>query len=323
MSGKCPVTLQISVAPTDLPHATHILPHQLRSWSGQVQEIIFTFDLHRTSHGGRFGEGWAQRREPMRQLLENLCRDYPNARVVAVDYAPETVREVSLSFIGGSVIPAKDTKGAPFYPYFYGLHVAHNDLVLHLDSDLMFGGSSQSWTTEACAVLAENQDVLACNPLPGPPTPENELRTQTASRFEHDSLAFRFSKLSTRLFLLDRSRLRERLCPLRLRGPIRPASRVKAQLHGNPPYMAAELVISEAMASTGLYRVDLLGADPGMWSLHPPYRSAAFYRELPRLIERVETGDVPDAQRGDYDLNDSMFDWSDARRRARLRRIWA
>jgi hypothetical protein len=323
MSGTDPVTLQISVAPTDLPHAIHILPHQLRQWSDQVQEIVFTFDLHKTNHGGRFGEGWEERRGPMQDLLEDLCRDYPNARVASVDYAPETVREVALRFVDGSVMPAKDTKGAPFYPYFYGLHIARNDLVLHLDSDLMFGGSSQTWAAEACAVLADNPDVLACNPLPGPPTPENDLRTQSAPRFEHSSAAFRFSKLSTRLFLIDRQRLRERLCPLKPRGPIRPISRVKARLHGNPPYMAAELVISEAMSSAGLYRVDLLGADPGMWSLHPPYRSAAFYRELPRLIERVEAGDIPDAQRGDYDLNDSMFDWSGARRRAQVRRIWA
>ena len=39
------VTLQVNVAPVDLPHATEILPHQLRQWGGQVQEILFTFDL--------------------------------------------------------------------------------------------------------------------------------------------------------------------------------------------------------------------------------------------------------------------------------------
>ena len=60
-----------------------------------------------------------------------------------------------------------------------------------------------------------------------------------------------------------------------------------------------------------------------MWSLHPPYRSEEFYRELPGLIERIENGDIPEAQRGDYELNDSMFDWSRARRRSMVRRLWA
>jgi hypothetical protein len=323
MSAGRSVTLQINVAPTDLPHAVHVLPHQLRQWSDQVQEIVFTFDLHRTAHGGRFGDGWEERYQPMRQLLDGLCREHAHARVDAVDYDPQTVREVAETLTGGSFIPAKDTRGGPFYSYFYGLYAASNDLVLHLDSDMMFGGLAQTWVAEARTLLADNTDVLACDPLPGPPASDGQLRTQSAPRFRHSSLAFRFSKLSTRLFLLDRARLRERLLPLELRGPDSLLSRVKTRLHGNPPYVAPELVLSEAMVAAGLSRVDFLGADPGVWSLHPPYRSEAFYRELPLLIERIERGDVPDGQRGDYDLNDSMFDWSGARRRAWLRRIWA
>jgi len=317
------VTLQINVAPVDLPHATHILRHQLRQWGGQVQEILFTFDLHRTARGGHFGEGWEERRAPMRKLLEDLCADHPGARVAEVDYAPERMSEIAAVFTGGSPIPAKDTKGAPFYPYFYGLHEARHDLVFHLDSDVMFGGSSQTWIEEARALLTGHPDVLACSPLPGPPAADGILRRETAPRFEHSSPAYRFRTLSTRLFLIDRGRLRERLVPLRLLGPARAISSVKARLHGNPPYRAAELVISKAMADAGLYRVDFLGAALGMWSLHPPYRSEEFYGELPQLIERIETGDIPDAQRGDYELNDSMFDWSRARRRKMVKRLWA
>ncbi len=317
------VTLEITVAPTDYPHAVEILPHQLRQWGGQVQEILFTFDLHRTAHGGRFAEGWEERLTPMKELLEGLCGTHPGARVAEVDYSPEKMREVGAVFTGNESVPAKSTNGAPIYPYFHGWHEAGNDLVLHLDSDVMFGGSSQSWIEEAAALLAENPDVLACNPLPGPPTRDGALRREKAPRFAHSSRAYRFQTLSSRLFFIDRKRLRERLLPLRLLGPIRLLSSAKARLHGNPPFRAPELSISAAMADAGLYRVDLLGADPGMWSLHPPYRSDEFYRELPRLIERIENGDIPEAQRGDYDLNDSMFDWTRARRRRMVRRLWA
>jgi hypothetical protein len=323
MSRTSPVTLQINVAPTDFPHAVSILPHQLHQWSRQVQEILFTLDLHRTARGGRFAEGWEERLEPMLGLLKGLCREYPGARVAQVDYAPEAVQEVARAFTDDASIPPKDTKGAPFYPYLHGLHVARNDLIFHLDSDIMFGGSSQTWVAEACKLLAENEDVLACSPLPGPPSPDGRLRRQTASRFEYSLPAFRFSTLSTRLFLINRERLRERVLPLHLLGPTRLISRIKARLHGNPPYRAAELTISDAMCAAGLCRVDFLGADPGVWSLHPPYRSPEFYRELPTLIQLIEADDVPDAQRGDYDINESMFDWSSARRKARIRRLWA
>jgi hypothetical protein len=58
-----------------------------------------------------------------------------------------------------------------------------------------------------------------------------------------------------------------------------------------------------------------------MWSLHPPYRSPEFYRRLDELVQRVESNDLPLAQQGDFDLNDSVIDWSDARRRIRRERI--
>lgn len=323
MSQTSPVTLQINVAPVDLPLARDILPHQIRAWGGQVEEILFTFDLHRTPRGGHFGEGWDERREPMRDLLEELCREHPGARIAEVDYTPERMKTLADDFTAGSPIPAKDTKGAPFYPYLYGLHEARNDLVFHLDSDLMFGGFSQTWIGDARTLLAGHGDVLACSPLPGPPTADGVLHREPAPRFDYSSRAYVFQTLSTRLFLIDRERLRERVLPLRLLGPLRPISGAKARLHGNPPYRAAELSISEAMSAAGLYRVDLLGAAPGMWSLHPPYRSQEFYRALPGLLERIEQDDIPEAQRGDYELNDSMFDWSRARRRRMVRRLWA
>src|SRR5260370_32205961 len=52
-------TLKINLAPTDLPHLIHILPHQIRKFGGQVDEILLTLDLHQ-SHG-RFGTAWKER----------------------------------------------------------------------------------------------------------------------------------------------------------------------------------------------------------------------------------------------------------------------
>jgi hypothetical protein len=318
------VTLQINVAPTDLPHAVHTLPHQLRVFAGQVQEIIFTYDLHRTERGGRFAEGWEERRGPMDELLERLCADHPAARVEQVDYAPARMSELARELFGpGTEMPVKDTKGAPFYPYFDGLLAARHDHVLHLDSDMMFGGAGESWVREACELLAGEASVLACNPLAGPPLREAASTPPGAGSVAGIPGAVRVQTMNTRLYLIDRARMRERMLPMELLGPIRLISRVKARLHGNPPFGAAELVIGEAMRRAGLCRVDFPGSAPGLWSLHPPFRSPEFYRELPRLIEQVETGRIPEAQRGDYELGDAMLDWTRARRRARIRRIWA
>jgi hypothetical protein len=323
MQTATAVTLQINVAPTDLPHAVHTLPHQLRQFAGQVQEILFTYDLHRSEHGGRFAEGWEERRGPMDELLERLCAEHPSARVDQVDYSPARMAELASELFGrGAQIPVKDTRGGPFYSYFHGLLAARHEHVLHLDSDMLFGGSSQSWVAEASGLLAAHDDVLACNPQAGPPLLAG---SPVAPVHPYPGVpgGVRVETMNTRLYLIDRARLRERMLPMELLGPISTVSRLKARLHGNPPFAAPELILGGAMRRAGLCRVDFPGRPPGLWSLHPPYRSPEFYRELPRLIEQVETDRIPDAQRGDYELGDSMLDWSAARRRARIRRIWA
>src|SRR5690606_18692995 len=117
--------------------------------------------------------------------------------------------------------------------------------------------------------------------------------------------AWSFASFSTRVSFVHRGRLLERLAPLPLQRP-RARSWARALVEGHPPYGLPEDIVTQRMQERGLRRLDFLGAGPGMWALHPPMRSDEFYRELPRLIERVEAGDVPDAQRGDHDVNDSL-----------------
>jgi hypothetical protein len=306
MSEKMPVTLQINLAPTDLPHATHILPHQLRQWGGQVDEILFNVDLHRSR--GKFGEGWQARLPGLRRLIHECCARYPHARSVDVDYSEESQQAVAAAYGLRRRIPIKDYRGAPFYAYLSALNAAQNDLVFHLDSDILFGGGSQTWIGEALAVLASRPEVLACNPLPGPPTPDATLRSQVLEREPMTSQAFRSPGLSTRLFVLDR----RRLCDLPMQRPSLRRS-LGAWADGNPRLETAERSISDLMAREAWVRVDFLGQDPGMWAIHPPYRSATFYERLPALIDEIERGDIPDGQRGHHDVEDCLVDWTSVR----------
>ncbi|HET7486298.1 MAG TPA: hypothetical protein VFJ85_00105 [Acidimicrobiales bacterium] len=300
------VTLQISLAPTDLPHASVIVPHQLRQWAGQVDEILFVLDLHRSN--GRFAAGWEERLPGMRALIAEWCEEFPHARAVDVDYAPEARRRVADAFFAGAEVPAKEHRGGPFYSYFYAMLASGNDLVFHLDCDMFFGGGSQTWVDEAVAILDERPDVLACNPLPGPPTADGSLRSQTLERDTGDVPAFRYDAISTRLFLLDR----RRLSGLRVERPPRRQA-LGAIVDGNPPVRTAEIVMSQGMSPTGPWRLDFAGRDPGVWSVHPPFRNPLFYERLPALVAAFERGDVPEAQRGCHELEDCMVDWSDVR----------
>ena len=85
--------------------------------------------------------------------------------------------------------------------------------------------------------------------------------------------------------------------------------------------MLPEAILSFSVWQAGFLRIDFLGQEPGMWSIHPPYRNAIFYERLPLLIQKIEQDEVPDGQRGHYDINDSMVDWSSVRKFAWRRKL--
>jgi hypothetical protein len=249
----------------------------------------------------------------MRRLLDRCCSEYDHARVLEVDYSPGVSERLGAEFFDGRPIPRKAFLGGPFYSYFFGLDAVSHNYVLHADADMMYGGGSQTWIAEAIDLLKERPDVVFCSPLPGPPTDTAELRSQTLEREPHTSLAFRAHEVSTRIFFMDMERFRSRMAGLTVTRPPFVAW-LRAVVDGHPARLDFETIYSRAMVARGLLRVDFLGSEPGMWSVHPPYRSARFYERLPGLIEEIESGRIPEAARGHHDVHDSMVDWSDARR---------
>jgi hypothetical protein len=302
-----PVTFQVSLAPTDYPHARHILPHQLRQWARQVDEVLCVVDLHR-SHG-RFGSNWDANRPKLIELIAQCCADHEHARMAEVDYSENVRRQVSEEFFGGKRVPEKDYRGGPFYSYFFGLHAASNDLVFHVDSDMMFGGGSVNWVQEAVQLLRDRNDVLACSVLPGPPTPDGVLITQVGEHEPSPRLAYRFAHFTSRHFMLSRERFASRVGALTLEYAPVPLKRKAKSLvrQRRLPYAIPENIVGSAMRKDGLFRINFLGAPPGMWSLHPVDRSEPFLRLLPEIILRVERNEIPEGQRGDYNLNESWF----------------
>ena len=168
-----PVTLQISLAPGDLRFAAEIVPHQLRMWRTQFDEALLTLDLHRSA--GHYGRGWDEGRAGIERMAHELAAAESAARVVHVDYSSEAMSAVADAFFGGRAVPAKAHDGAPFYSYYFGLWAARHDHVLHVDSDILFGGGSSTWIAEATGALAKDAELLFCNPLAGPPTADGEL----------------------------------------------------------------------------------------------------------------------------------------------------
>lgn len=303
----------------DVRHIEHLLPHQIRVWGPMVDRFVVTIDTHQT-RSGRYRVGnFDASLEELRELIHKARKTYPQLQVIDVDYSEAMRRDVARYFFNADSIPIKAWDGGPFYSYFFGLYVADAQYVMHFDGDMMFGGGSRAWMQDAIACMQARPDVLITAPFPGPPREDGMI-------FGHDGavggqharetlpdLAYRHMAVSTRAFMIDLNRFKTQVGAFPLPRPSA-TQRFKSKLLGHAPEaLEAEMALSKAMRHFGLYRIDLLGSSPGLWSLHPPYRSEEFYQRLPQLIHAVEQGNVPPLQRGHYDLNDSMIDWSQAR----------
>ncbi|MBC7879710.1 MAG: hypothetical protein H7Y37_00100 [Anaerolineae bacterium] len=314
------VTLQINLSPSDWRYAQFILPHQIMKWKGHVGEVLLILDLHRSS--GKFSENWELGFSKIYDIIKSVEALHPSINLVEVDYSESTVLKVGKHFFNKSWIPPKDFRGGPFYSYFFGLFSAQNRYILHLDSDMMFGGNCDQWLLQAIELLKSNPELLTCSPLPGPPSLDGQLKSQNARRYSKLPFqSFQFDSFSTRIFFIDILKLRSKIGYLNLqytsfRGI------VKAIVEGNYPFALPEAIITDALQKNKCFRLDFLGEGTGAWSLHPPYRSENFYRELPAIIDRIDRNDIPEQQSGDHDVNSSLVDWSDAKARLRSNRWW-
>jgi hypothetical protein len=315
--GDRRATLQINLCPADYPHARVLLHHQIRRMRPMVDEVLLSLDLNRPPAFDKVE--WEERMRPMQELLDDVRRDH-GVRVEEIDYSPEARRTVADYFFGGVEVPLKDFRGRPFFPYLQPLMTASTPWVFHIDSDMMLGGTSTTWIEEAQDLLLEHPEYIVASPLPGPPRADGTVLRQPTATYVEPAPAITITRMSSRVHFLNIQLLRERLAPIPL---------AKAPLHGrlwtrrqhNPPYEKLEVTMEKEFARRGLERIDFLGANGGLWGLHPPFRSPAFYDRLESLVAAVEADDVPDAQRGDYDVNDSMLDWTDARKAIRNERI--
>jgi hypothetical protein len=304
-----PVTLQINLTASDARLATSLLPHQLRQCGEHVDEVLLTLDLRGVERPYFPWEANGGDNEVLCDVVAEAQRNYRNVRAIEVDHSSSAATAVKDALFNGRNIPRHDYRQRPFYSYFFGLWAASNDYILHLDADMFCGGGSASWYREAVAVL-DRPDVFSCSPFPGPPTDGFELHTQVGHPVSGIRAGYAFDSFSTRVFFLDR-RVLGRWRPPRA---CRPSALdiARGALHGRGVAPAPEHVFSKYMRAAGLRRLDFLGEPPGLWTLHPPYRSERFYAMLPDIVQMVEEDGLPDGQRGDYDLNDSVLDWSDA-----------
>jgi hypothetical protein len=306
-------TLQVTLAPLDVRFARHTLGHLVQRWGPQVDEVLLVVDQRESPFRARTEQAdVARARAELDAVIAEL--EHPGLRVVAVDRSREARRRTAERF-GARRLPESDFRGRPYYTYLFGLAEARQPYVLHVDSDMMFGGGSATWIAEAIDWFARDETLVACNPLPGPPRADGVLRGQEGYPYKIvGDAAYRFENLSTRVFLADMTRFETRLGTLAGKRIPTLRSVVGSTLRRQVNWMTLEERVTLSMHQSGSGRLDFLGTGAGMWSVHPIDRSEAFYQHLGSLVALLEAGAAPtEEQRGHYDLDASMIALAAAR----------
>ncbi len=168
--------LQINLHPLDARHVVHTLEHQLEAWGGQVERVVLTVDTRQSRNGRYAAADYEENRRPLFDHIETIAGRWPKIEIAEVDYSPAAREAVRQRYFATSEdYPDKAFDGGPFHGYFYGLHRAKADYVVHIDSDMLFGGASQKWLDEAIGWLAKTPDALFAGPLSGPPRADGSL----------------------------------------------------------------------------------------------------------------------------------------------------
>lgn len=309
------VSVQVNLAPSDHAIAEVLLERQVAFFAPHVDEIVLTLD---TKPGvGRYAASWAEGKAAIEKTISQVIQKYPNCRLDCVDYSIEAQKRVADFFNQTVVFPSGDYRGAPCYVYFYGFHGCRNDLVFHIDGDMVLGGALEGWFEAALREL-DNPTILSVSPLPGPPTGDGHIK-QASINPDPIARRYEFPGFSTRVFFMNRRRLGGMNFDQKVTGMLR----LKSLMLPYKPIKASEVVIAEHMRSQDLRRVDFGGVGQ-FYSLHPNYKSKPFIKALPDILDRLDAGDVPEAQQGDFEFSDSYYDFSAERaleRKGRWKRL--
>jgi hypothetical protein len=296
-------TLSLTVAVTDQPFLHLTIPHIVRASRFAFAHRMVFADVSPVS--AQFVRRPPGSADALMRLLEELKNEGEIDEIVPLEAGSALIRDAWKGAFRRPPSHPRDYRGAPIASYLLSLALCPTRYLLHVDGDMLVHQAldAESWVERGMALLDEHDDLGAVAPLPGPPHPDGVLRQRVP--FQRDPLGFfRFRQFSSRIFLVDRSKI-ERLYPLDpswplLTPPGRRITNLVKRLRGQSALPRWEKMMEDAFRRSGLYRADLPG---GAWHLHPHARGEAFVRLLPRIIEDVEAGRFPAAQAGRYNMD--------------------
>ncbi|MGA7732107.1 MAG: glycosyltransferase family 2 protein [Chloroflexia bacterium] len=284
-----PVAAMVKATVLDAPYLGTMVRHMLSQARYPFTERVVVVD-RRVDFSGKYQHRPRLGQQALDRVLEGLLDDRVIDAVHDVDIRPQVITEIMGRYFVEQAgrVPTHASTGGPIYATLFGLETMSCDYVVQMDADMFFHTGPQGWVKRALSLMQDDPQLWLMMTHPGPPAgpPGSSLGRTNSPRatWDSDLYLWRFRQATTRYFLCDRRRIRNRLSPIFQAGGCAPL----------------EQCISQALQRYGASRGAL--GDLESWHLHAWYHGDPFPRWALALVELVERGSFPDLQRGEYDL---------------------
>jgi hypothetical protein len=232
-------------------------------------------------------------------------------KIIDVDFSKKYHEKVYGKHLGKFIRQTHNFRGAPVLGYMFLLEEAKSDYLLHFNTDiLIYQDPGYNWVEEGIRKLCEYPEIACVTPLSGPPTKDGSLHQQVA--YDRDSRGFyRLKEFTSRKFLVDIKRF-GKLLPLQILWKSKShcsnstQRMIEDSLSEEKELDRWETMVSARLRETPYYRIDLDTCSA--WAVHSSQNhDQVFLKNLPRIIEKIESGWYPPGQEGHYNLLSELW----------------
>lgn len=303
-------SLWIIVARTDVAFMMHTIPHLVRMCKYPFKERVLAVDTSMPKHEKRQRPDIGTLSD-LRDNCNRLINEGITDRVIDIDFSDEYRRRIYKKHFGTSRL--KEThnyKGAPYLGYSFCIEESQTEYILHFDCDmLLYQQYGFSWVEKGIDILEKYPEVMWVRPSAGPQTERLNPYRDKNNLKKYSNGFYRLEGFASRCFLLNKKHF-ENIFPIKIlwakkQGRKKDKMPRKAieyfnYFTGSGQLESWEITVGARMKEKSFVRADIV--NNSTWTLHPPDHGKDFIRILPQIIEKIEKGNFPLEQAGEYDL---------------------
>ncbi|HTH81513.1 MAG TPA: hypothetical protein VL490_01175 [Mucilaginibacter sp.] len=306
------ITLQINLSPGDINYAEQTIP-SLISKHADIKKRLLIVDCCRPQKTKLVDPDkkhpqavFNERVKRIIQISEAFLKDGLVTDVYYLKPNDPLFEFISKKYLNGLYNCTHGAGGTANMAYWAGIELVQTKYVLHYDGDmLLYQKQGYSWVKNGLAFLSESDDYISAVPRLCPPVADPSFTLPSVHEGRKNTSLENYwytDFFSTQVFLLDKDKL-NRFLPL-VRGKL--MIELLIRKYGKRAFpLDPEIILFRSMGPRGGKRILLKSKDA--WVIHPADKSQLFLDALPQIINKVNKGKYPEAQRGHEDMNLSAW----------------